>query len=137
MVKICIEKGIDAYELDFYDLSALNKKFDCVWSMNSLLHVPKSDLPEVLINIDSVINENGFFYMGVYGGNDTEHNWVNDLSETPRFFSSYSESKIKEVLDKVFEIISFEQLDVGSNRGNIDFQSIIMRKRQGEHYKNL
>ena len=51
MVKKCKEKGIDAYELDFYDLSALNKKFDCVYSMNCLLHVPKSDLPQVLKNI--------------------------------------------------------------------------------------
>ena len=94
--------------------------------MNSLLHVPKADLPEVLMNIESVINENGLFYMGVYGGEDTENNWVNDLSDTPRFFSSYSESKIKEILQSVFKIISFEQFDVGRN---IAFQSIIMRKK--------
>jgi len=42
MVRICNEKGVVAYELNMYDLSTLNRKFDCVWSMNSLLHIPKS-----------------------------------------------------------------------------------------------
>lgn len=126
MVKICRGKGINTFELDFYDLSPLDKKFDCVWSMNSLLHVPKPDLPKVLQSIDSVLNENGLFYMGVYGGEDGENNWVNDISETPRFFSSYSGYNLKEVLRRVFEILSFEQFDVGRN---MDFQSVVMRKK--------
>lgn len=33
--------------------------------MNSLLHVPKPDLSHVLNEIDSVLNENGLFYMVV------------------------------------------------------------------------
>ncbi len=126
MVKICKEKGIDAYELDFYNLSDLNKKYHCIWSMNSLLHVPKDDLPRVLKSIDFVLNEDGLFYMGVYGGEDTESNWINDVSEIPRFFSYYSKDKLKEVLQDVFEIVSFDQFDVCKN---IDFQSIIMRKK--------
>jgi len=126
MVKKCREKGIDAYELDFYNLSALNKKYDCIWSMNSLLHIPKSDLPKVLKNIDNVLNDDGLFYMGVYGGEDTENDWINDVSQIPRFFSYYSENKLRAVLQDIFEIISFEQFDVGRN---IDFQSVFMRKR--------
>jgi len=125
MVRICKEKGIETYECDMYDLSALNCMFDCVWSMNSLLHVPKSDLMNVLLGIDSVLKDNGLFYMGVYGGEDTENSWINDISETPRFFSYYSEIKLKEVLQHVFEIVSFQQFDVGRNIG---FQSITMRK---------
>ena len=129
MVRICKEKGINAFELDFYNICELNKKFDCVWAMNTLLHVPKSDLPGVLQNIDAVLNADGLFYVGVYGGEDTEHTWVNDQqdqSNAPRFFSLYSEAKLKEALQEVFEIISFRQLDSG--RG-IDFQSVIMRKK--------
>jgi len=96
--------------------------------MNSLLHVPKSDLKNVLVGIESVLNENGLFYMGVYGGEDSESYWKNDISETPRFFSYYSETKIKEMLLSVFEIMSFKQFDVGRD---IEFQSIIMRKTNG------
>jgi SAM-dependent methyltransferase len=127
MVKICREKGIDAYELDFYNLSALQKKFDCVWAMNSLLHVPKNDLHEVLQNISATLNENGLFYMGVWGGEDKEKEHINEICNTPRFFSLFSKEKLAENLQLVFEILSFEQLD------NVDkwlsFQSVIMRKK--------
>lgn len=126
MVKLCKEKGIEAYELDFYNISNLNRKFDCIWSMNSLLHVPKTDLLKVLNQISSVLNEKGLFYMGVYGGEDSEREFVNEVANTPRFFSSYSEDKLKEVLSDVFDIIEFEQIDVGRN---MDFQAVIMRKR--------
>lgn len=126
MVNLCKEKNIEAYELDFYNISNLNKKFDCIWSMNSLLHVPKADLPQVLKEINLVLNEKGLFYMGVYGGVDSESEFVNEVTDTPRFFSYYSESKLKEVLSKVFDIIEFEQMDVGRN---IDFQAVIMRKK--------
>jgi len=56
----------------------------------------KINLTEVLTGIDSVLNENGLFYMGVYGGEDRESFWTNDISDTPRFFSYYSELKLKE-----------------------------------------
>jgi len=126
MVRLCKEKGIEAYELDFYNISNLNRKFDCIWSMNSLLHVPKTDLLKVLNEISSVLNEKGLFYMGVYGGEDSEREFVNEVASTPRFFSSYSEGKLKEVLSEVFDIIEFEEIDVGRN---MDFQAVIMRKK--------
>ena len=128
MVKKCKEKGIDAYEMDFYNLSALNKKFDCIWAMNTLLHVPKSDLLQVLKSIDAALNEDGLFFMGVYGGEDIEHDWDGYSSkiDKPRFFSFYSEENLKEVLEAVFDISSFEQYDV--ERG-IDFQAVVMRKK--------
>ena len=44
MIKLCREKGIESYELDFYNLHEIGKKFDAVWAMNSLLHVEKANL---------------------------------------------------------------------------------------------
>jgi len=139
MVERCKEKSIEAYELDFYDLSSLGKKFDCVWSMNSLLHVPRPDLPQVLQGINSVLNPSGLFYMGVYGGVDSEAEYVNDRSAVPRFFSHYTDEKLQELLGGYFEIISFDRYDLTSGaknffkqnkcRGAIDFQSAVLRKK--------
>jgi SAM-dependent methyltransferase len=130
MVILCKEKGIEAYELDFYNLSKLSKRFDCIWAMNTLLHVPKADLPKVLNEINSVLNENGLFYMGVWGGEDFEKEYVKaEVSSTPRFFSYHSEIELKTTLDKHFQMISFEQFDVEKEDKTKDtFQSIIMRK---------
>lgn len=126
MVIKCKEKGIEAYELDFYNLSALNIKFDCIYAINSLLHVPKNDLYKVLYEIDLSLNGNRLFYLGLYGGNDTETEFVkSDISDAPRFFAFHSDSYLKNVLKDQFNIISFETLDLGADI----FHSIILRKK--------
>lgn len=133
MVQKCKEKSIDAHELDYYHVAQLGKKFHCIWAMNSLLHVPKAVLPRVLASIDSVLDDGGLFYMGVYGGEDSESEYVkSDFSECPRFFSSYSKEVLQGILCKQFEIITFRQYDVRRGR-SFEFQSILMRKR-GRHY---
>ena len=130
MVKNCKEKGIDAHELDFYNLSSLNKKFDCVYAINTLLHVPKADLPHVLHEIDSVLESNGLFYMGVYAGDDVETESVqSEVSDVPRLFMFYSEAYLKGILINYFQILDFESLEIDTH-GNVDvFHSVTMRKK--------
>ena len=125
MVELCINKGISAYVLDFYNLFSIGKKFDCIWAMNSLLHVPKSEIKDVLYTIDSVLNEDGLFYMGVYGGRDSEDEFVNEVSDIPRFFSFYTEESLLNVLQDVFYILDFKQILV---ENGLTYQSVIMRK---------
>lgn len=125
MIRLCREKGIESYQLDFYNLHQIDKKFDAVWSMNSLLHVEKANLDLVLEEIGSMLNPLGLFFMGVYGGEDSEGIWQNDLYIPHRFFSFYTDEKIKKVLSTHFQVISFERIETG---GKYHFQSIIMRK---------
>jgi len=133
MVKKCIEKNIKTYELDFYNLSSLNKKFDCIYSLNNILYVPKNDLPKVFMEINSVLNTNGLFYMGLYGGNntDTEKELViNDVTDIPLPIAFHSEDYLKSILEKYFKIINFKIIDI-DNKKDLDFvifYSIILRK---------
>ena len=126
MIKLCREKGIESYELDFYNLHEIGKKFDAVWAMNSLLHVEKANLNLVLQEIRSVLNPLGLFFMGVYGGEDSEGIWEDDIYTPHRFFSFYTDENIKKVVSNYFELISFERIETG---GKYYFQSIIMRKK--------
>jgi cyclopropane fatty-acyl-phospholipid synthase-like methyltransferase len=126
MIKLCREKGIEAYELDFYNLHQTGKKFDAVWSMNSLLHVEKANLNLVLEGIKSVLNPSGLFFMGVYGGENSEGIWQEDFYTPHRFFSFYTDENIKKAVSNHFELISFEKIETG---GKYHFQSIIMRKK--------
>jgi len=130
MVKNCREKAIEAYELDFYNLSSLNRKFDCIYAINTLLHVPKADLCHVLNEINLVLNTNGLFYIGVYGGEDTENEFVkSEVSDVPRFFVFHSESYLKTTLEDYFQILNFETLNISTGTEVDVFHSIIMRKR--------
>jgi len=133
MVKNCREKSIEAYELDFYNLSSLDRKFDCVYAINTLLHVPKSDLCHVFDEINLVLETGGLFYMGLYGGQDTENEFVkSEVSDAPRFFALHSDTYLKTTLGNYFEILDFETLDIGSGTGvntAVDiFHSVTMRK---------
>ncbi len=124
-IRYCREKGLEAYELDFYDLSALHKKFDCIYALNTLLHVPKADLPKVLQEIHAVLEQDGLFYLGVYGGKDNETDFIKSgVADTPRFFTFYSEKYLKTVLKDYFQIVDFKTIPVGTNR----FHSVLLRK---------
>ena len=128
MVRKCREKGVDAYELDFYGLSSLDRKFDSVYAINTLLHVPKYDLDKVLREIDSVLNEGGLFYMGLYGGDDVSCERVNeDISAVPRFFAFHSETFLKTAVKDIFNTVSFKSFRV--NDGKYVFHSVILRKK--------
>ena len=126
MITLCQEKGIESQQLDFYNIHKIGKNFDAIWSMNSLLHVEKSNLSTVLEEISNTLNHLGLFFMGVYGGEDSEGIWEEDVYTPHRFFSFYTDENIKKVASNYFDIISFERIETG---GKYHFQSIIMKKK--------
>jgi len=132
MVKNCREKSIEAYETDFYQLSSLGRKFDSVWALNTLLHVPKPDLPHVLKEINQVLKINGLFYMGLYGGDDTEKEIVKaEISDVPRYFVFHSGKFLEAQLKDFFNIINFETVKINRENDNEEFifHSITMEKK--------
>src|SRR5687768_5380955 len=111
LVKICQQKGLDAQVMDMTELSFPAESFDVVYALNSLLHIPKKDLPTVLKNIQTVLKPNGLFYMGVYGReNESEHIWENDTYTPKRFFAFYSDEHPQEITGQYFEQISFKKV---------------------------
>lgn len=127
MIRLCQEKGITSHQLDFYNLHNIGKKFDAVWSMNSLLHVEKANINLVLNEISGILNPLGLFFMGVYGGEDSEGIWDEDVYTPKRFFSFYTDDNIKKAVSNYFQIINFEKIETG---GKYHFQSIVMRKNK-------
>lgn len=113
--------------MDFYDLEFEEEKFDAVWALNTLLHVPKKSLEDVLENIKKILKPRGLFYIGIYGGYDSEGIWEEDLYEPKRFFSFYEERQIKGVVKKHFDLVDFQVSEFQDI--DLDFQSIILRKK--------
>lgn len=126
MTKLCKEKGIEAYTLDFAEIAKLGRKFDAIWAMNCLLHVEKAKLGLVLQGINSVLEPSGLFFMGVYGGEDKEGIWDEDFYTPKRFFSFYTETNLRKVVEEYFDIVSFETINT---ERKYNLQSIVMRKR--------
>ncbi len=61
MVALCVQKGLNALVMDSSDLRFPEASFDAVYAMNSLLHLPKAELPAVLRRIDGLLKPGGVF----------------------------------------------------------------------------
>jgi cyclopropane fatty-acyl-phospholipid synthase-like methyltransferase len=127
MVETCRHKGLKAEVMDYYTLHFESESFDAVWAMNTLLHVPKVSLPAVLKNIHTVLRKDGLFYMGVYGGQDSEGVWENDSYVPKRFFSFYTDEDLVEVVSPLFEVLDFHTVSEAGR--SMDFQSLLLRKK--------
>lgn len=126
-VKICRQKGLDAQVMDMAELSFAEESFEAVYALNSLLHIPKKELPVVLKNIQTVLKPNGLFYMGVYGSeNESEHIWEDDPLTPKRFFAFYSDEHLQEIAGQYFEPISFKKITFEGDQPH--FQRLILRK---------
>lgn len=125
MVRLCREKGLNAEVRSFDALGFADNSFDAVFALNCLLHVPKAELPGVLREIRRVLKPDGLFYMGVYGGKDSEGVWEKDSYEPKRFFAMYTDEHLLKAVSGTFEIVYFDTEPLGED--NPHFQSLILK----------
>ena len=128
MVELCKQKGLTAHVMDMADIQLLAGSFEAVYSMNSLLHLTKTEFPLVLRNIDRLLKTDGVVFIGMYGGRDHEGVWENDSYHPKRFFSFFTDERLKQEVEKVFDIISFESIHL-QPEDNLDFQLLLLRKK--------
>ncbi len=132
MVALCRAKGLTAHVMDFQSLNFPVNTFDAVYALNCLLHVPKSDLNEVLQTIHALLKSTGLFYLGIYGGNDFEGIWLEDTYSPKRFYSFHTDEQIKKVVAEYFELLYFKTLDTAiksaHTRRHHHFQSMILKR---------
>lgn len=126
MVRRCQAKGIEAHLMDLHHLDFPAGSFDAVYSLNCLLHVPNAELPAVLRNIRAVLRPGGYFFLGVYGNEESSEGpateW--DDHDPPRFFSFRSDEQIQRFVQESFEIVDFHTAATGSGG---KFQSLTLR----------
>ena len=126
MVKLTAEKGIPAQVLDCYDLDKINGRFDAVYTMNCLLHIPKQDFDQVLCLISKRLHNSGLMYLGIWGDQNFEGIWEQDRYEPKRFFSFWKIEALLEILQRSFRLEYYRRLEPHKDR---IFNSLIVRKR--------
>ena len=126
MVQLTAEKGIPAQVLDCYDLDEITERFDAIYTMNCLLHIPKQDFDQVLRLISDRLNESGLMYLGIWGNQNFEGIWERDRYEPKRFFSFWKTEALLEVLQRSFRLEYYRRLE--PHEGRV-FNSFIVRKR--------
>jgi SAM-dependent methyltransferase len=125
-VRICQQKGLTAYAMDFLGLDFGGRTFDAVFAMNCLLHVPRASLGDVLRSIRSVVVPGGLFYLGQYGGTDHEGPFDNDIYTPARYFSMLTDEALQAAGNEVFEPVDFRKVPV--DPPNEYYQALILRR---------
>lgn len=127
MVERCRAKGLEAHVMDVLRLDFPPDSFDAAYALNSLLHVPKADMPSALAAIRRLLHPGGLFYMGVYGGVDAEGVYESDRYHPQRFFSRHTDATMADLVARFFEVACFRRIELGAP-GRDHFQSFILRK---------
>jgi len=129
MIRRCREKGLDARPMDACDLRFPDNSFDAVYSLNTFLHLPHTELPRGLREVGRVLRPDGLFFLGLYGGYEHEGVWEEDDCEPKRFFSFHTDAGLLEATGAVFDVVSFRRIDLEDSDPRIHFQSLILRYR--------
>ena len=124
----CREKGLTAEVMDFLSLEFDGRTFDAVFAMNCLLHVPRADLSAALRSIRAVLAPGGLFYLGQYGGNDSEGTYERDTYEPKRFFSFLTDECLQASAAEAFTLLDFRTIAVAIPDEDRHFQALILRR---------
>jgi len=126
MIELVERKGITGWVLDFRKLASLNRTYDAVFSINSLLHLPSDEFPAVLESISSILGANGLFVLGLWGGDDHEGIMQEDRYEPKRYFVFYGQQTLLSHLTAWFWIEEYRREPLGKDQF---FHKVILRKR--------
>lgn len=126
MVEACREKGLTAHVMDVSDLRFDSGSFDAIYAMNCLVHSPKRELATTLEAISDILQTDGLFYVGLYGGRRFEGIWEDDSFEPKRFFSHYPDDELTQIFEKRFDVEVFRRVEQGW--AGLHFQSLVLRK---------
>ncbi len=118
-----IHTGMDVLTMSFEDME-FEDAFDGIWACGSLIHVPKKELPEILVRLSDALCKNGVLYLSVKQG-DFEG------FRGERYFSDYTEESLEALVLKtgLFRIIKiWETEDVRSSHPDTIWVNLLARK---------
>jgi SAM-dependent methyltransferase len=124
MIKLCKEKGLNAFVMDIEDLKFSLNSFDGIWAVTSLLHIPKSKIYLVIDKLYQILKEDGIIHICVKEG-DGERLVKDKYFDSQRFFSFWRKDEILKLFEEKFSFIEFERVKLG----NTDFLHFFFRKK--------
>lgn len=112
-------------KMDMRNINFPVNSFDGIWSMASLLHIPKLEIKDTIIKFREVLKTNGIVYISVKLGEGEKFVKRDRYKGLEKFFAFYTESEISDLLkDYGFEIIKLSLYKVPKQDTWIDVFAI-------------
>jgi ubiquinone/menaquinone biosynthesis C-methylase UbiE len=98
---------------DFRKMSFKDGSFDGVWSVTSLIHLPKTEVEKSLKEFNRVLDKKGIVYISVKQGEGSEIVKKEKYNNEPRTIYFYGQQEMEELVrDAGFKILGSEANDV-------------------------
>lgn len=121
-----IHIGQDVLHLSFAEMD-FNEVFDGIWACASLLHVPGSEMEDILSKVVNSLKKNGILYVSFrYGDYEGE--------QDGRYYKYYRTKTLKELLGRFdnLEIIELQKCEDARQDSDITWIYAIVRKIEEE-----
>ncbi len=110
MVKKTKALGFPSVQADLLDLPFKDSSFKGAWAYTSLIHIPKENIKDALLEIHRVLTADGVVMLGMIEGNSQEVKPYNEQIKSNRLFVYYTEEELKELLSETgFKVFSVDR----------------------------
>jgi SAM-dependent methyltransferase len=125
----CLKKGVTTAVMDCTQIAFREAAFEAAYTFNCLLHIPHADIERVLGGVRKILKPGGLFYLGQYGGTQSEGIWEEDHYRPKRFFAFLTDDQIQTRCAHHFHILDFQTIPL-ENMESFHFQSLILEKTE-------
>tara|TARA_Y100000310_G_scaffold344921_1_gene460527 strand:+ start:3601 stop:4209 length:609 start_codon:yes stop_codon:yes gene_type:complete len=96
-------------KMDFRKLKFKKESFDGIWSMSSLVHIPRKEVKDVLKGFNEILVKKGVLFIAVKEGKGKKEIKRLYYKNEPRTFVYFTEKEMRKYLeDTGFEVITSE-----------------------------
>jgi len=111
MVELCKKKGLNVEYMDFEKLDFIDDSFDGIWSVCSLMHIPKSSFVNVIEKLTKMLSDNGIFYVCIIEGDGEK--FIKNENVGERFCSYWSKEDLLGIFQEKYDLIKFDKVSFG------------------------
>jgi hypothetical protein len=115
--------GVSVKAMRFQEMS-FNQEFDGVWACASLLHVPRSELADVIDRVEKSLRPGGVFYASFKHGSG-------ERTEGERLFNDMDEGQVTELFadhSLLSPVKNWTTLDARPTRSDQKWVNVLLRK---------
>ncbi|KIS28438.1 SAM-dependent methyltransferase [Arthrobacter sp. SPG23] len=106
-VRIATAKGLNVSVASARNLPFADGVFPALWTMSTLLHIPNTDIDDVVGELVRVAAPGAPIAVGLWSGDDEEVLNPEDVIQPPRFFSRRSDPALQRIFGRHGEVEEF------------------------------
>ena len=118
-------RGVDARVADFSDLPFEDNSFDAAFAVQSLIHVPKGDLPDVHREIRRILTDGSILLSVTWGGESHEGPVEDEWLDPPRYFAFHTDEELLEIERPGFDVVDLS-IVIATEHGAMRAQALTL-----------